>query len=78
MKRFVVFLLKGYKRFVSPALPPSCRYYPTCSEYAMQAVERFGALKGSYLAVRRVLRCNPYHKGGLDPVPDKFSFRKSA
>ncbi len=70
MKRFLLWLLRGYKRFVSPIFPPSCRFYPTCSQYAYQAIERFGALRGSYLALRRLLKCHPFHEGGYDPVPE--------
>lgn len=61
-------VLCGYKWLLSPLLPPSCRYVPTCSEYAMEAVERFGVLKGSWMAALRVLRCHPFVKGGFDPV----------
>lgn len=68
-KKFILVLIRFYKREISPMLPPSCRFTPTCSEYAMQAVEKYGALKGGYLALRRILRCNPFHKGGYDPVP---------
>jgi putative membrane protein insertion efficiency factor len=60
---------RAYKRFVSPLMPPACRFHPSCSEYAAQAVEAHGALKGSVLAVGRVLRCNPWSAGGFDPVP---------
>jgi putative membrane protein insertion efficiency factor len=60
--------LRAYKRVVSPWLPPSCRYVPTCSEYAMEAVERYGAVRGSWMAAMRVLRCHPFAKGGYDPV----------
>ena len=67
--RVVIGTLKFYKRQISPGLPPACRFIPTCSEYACQAVEKYGAVKGSYLAARRVLRCNPLHPGGYDPVP---------
>jgi len=67
--RTLILLLRGYKRWVSPLLGPRCRFHPTCSEYAMQAIARFGALKGGYLATRRVLRCHPLHPGGHDPVP---------
>ena len=67
----VLVLLRGYKWVVSPMLPPSCRYVPTCSEYAMEAVERFGALRGSWMAVARLLRCHPLAKGGYDPVVRK-------
>jgi len=64
----VVLLLRVYKRLVSPWLPPSCRYVPTCSEYAVEAVERYGAVRGSWKAMTRVLRCHPFAKGGYDPV----------
>ncbi len=70
MRRIVVAVLRWYKRHLSPALPPACRYLPTCSEYAMEAVERYGTLRGGWLALRRVLRCNPFFAGGYDPVPD--------
>lgn len=69
MKTFLQFGLRLYKRWISPALPPSCRYVPSCSDYAMEAVEHYGALRGSWMAVRRVLRCHPFVKGGYDPVP---------
>jgi putative membrane protein insertion efficiency factor len=62
-------MLRGYKWLASPLLPPSCRYVPTCSEYAMEAVERHGVLRGGWMAVWRVLRCHPFVKGGFDPVP---------
>ena len=68
-KRTALSLLRFYKRQVSPCLPPSCRFIPTCSEYAMQAVEKYGAVKGSWMAVKRIARCNPLCKGGYDPVP---------
>ncbi len=61
-------LLRAYKWAISPMLPPSCRYVPTCSEYAMEAVERYGALRGSWMAVVRLMRCHPFVKGGYDPV----------
>lgn len=62
-------LIGFYQRQISPALPPSCRFIPTCSEYAMQAVTKYGARKGGWLALKRILRCNPFFKGGYDPVP---------
>ena len=68
MKSLALGLLRLYKRGISPAFPPSCRYVPTCSEYAMEAVERYGALRGGMMAAWRVLRCHPFAKGGLDPV----------
>ncbi|WP_457621038.1 membrane protein insertion efficiency factor YidD [Persephonella sp.] len=66
MDRFLINLIKIYKKLVSPILPSSCRYYPTCSSYAIQSIEKYGALKGSLKAVWRVLRCNPFSKGGVD------------
>jgi uncharacterized protein len=68
MKSLALELLRVYKRWISPAFPPACRYVPTCSEYAMEAVERYGALRGGMMAAWRVLRCHPLAKGGLDPV----------
>lgn len=67
--RLLILLLRGYKRWISPLIGPACRFHPTCSVYAMEAISRFGALKGSWLAVRRLLRCHPLHPGGHDPVP---------
>lgn len=65
----LVGLVRVYQRLVSPLLPPSCRFYPSCSAYAVGALERHGALKGSWLAARRLARCHPFHPGGVDPVP---------
>ena len=73
MKGMLV-MLRFYKREISPMLPPCCRYTPTCSEYAMQAVEKYGAVKGGWLAAKRILRCHPFHEGGYDPVPQEFRF----
>ena len=69
MKRFLIALVRGYKKYISPLLQPSCRFTPTCSEYAVEALSKHGALKGSLLAIWRILRCNPFCKGGYDPVP---------
>jgi len=68
MRRFLIWLICGYRRFISPQLAPSCKYLPTCSQYAMDAVAKYGALRGSIMAVWRILRCNPFSKGGYDPV----------
>jgi uncharacterized protein len=62
-------LIRFYKRWISPALPPSCRFHPSCSEYTYQAIERYGALRGGWMGVRRIVRCNPWNPGGYDPVP---------
>jgi len=69
MKKVTLYVLKFYRKYISPLKPPTCIYIPTCSEYAVQTVEKYGALKGGWLAVKRVLRCNPFFKGGHDPVP---------
>lgn len=71
MKKILMALIRFYRRSISPNTPPSCKYIPTCSEYALTAVERFGACRGSLLAVWRILRCNPFSRGGYDPVPEK-------
>lgn len=67
--RVLVGLLTGYRRFISPLLGARCRFYPSCSAYALEAVQVHGALRGSWLAIRRLSRCHPFHAGGLDPVP---------
>ena len=69
MKRVLLALVRFYRRAISPFRPPCCRYTPTCAQYALEAIEKYGALKGGWLAFRRILRCNPFHKGGYDPVP---------
>jgi putative membrane protein insertion efficiency factor len=71
MKTVLEQILKAYKRLVSPLLPPACRYVPTCSEYAAEAVARHGVVRGTMLACWRLLRCNPLARGGFDPVPKK-------
>ena len=76
--RVLVVLLTGYRQFVSPLLGPKCRFYPSCSAYALEAVQVHGALRGSWLAVRRLSRCHPFHAGGLDPVPGSDGARDSA
>jgi len=78
VKQLLLGLLRFYKAQISPALPPACRYTPTCSEYAMQAVERYGAGRGSLLAIRRVLSCNPFARGGYDPVPERIQAQRAA
>jgi putative membrane protein insertion efficiency factor len=68
-RRLLAGLIRGYQTVLSPLLPPSCRFHPSCSQYALEAVTRHGALKGSWLAARRLARCHPFHPGGYDPVP---------
>jgi putative membrane protein insertion efficiency factor len=68
MQWLIIGLLRSYKRFVSPLLPSACRFYPTCSEYMMAAVERHGAARGVWRGLRRLARCHPFHEGGFDPV----------
>jgi putative membrane protein insertion efficiency factor len=68
-RRLLATLIRGYQRFLSPALPPSCRFHPSCSQYALDAVTRHGALKGTWLTARRLARCHPFNPGGFDPVP---------
>jgi len=70
IRRLVLGLIRFYRRFVSPALPPACRYLPTCSEYTAGCVERYGVVRGIWMGIRRIGRCHPFHPGGLDPVPD--------
>lgn len=71
----LVRLLTIYRTWISPALPPSCRFEPSCSAYALESVLRFGAVRGTYLAIRRLLRCHPWHRAGADPVPETFTLR---
>jgi putative membrane protein insertion efficiency factor len=68
-RKIVVLLIQGYRQVISPLFPPTCKYYPTCSAYALTAVERYGVFRGGWLAVKRIVRCNPFSHGGYDPVP---------
>ena len=68
-RRMVMLPIRGYQKFISPGLPPSCRFTPSCSQYALEAVAKHGALKGSWLAARRLVRCHPFNPGGYDPIP---------
>ena len=76
MRGILLGLIEGYRRFISPLLPSSCRYIPTCSQYAMEAIRRYGAWRGLLLGARRILRCNPFMSGGYDPVPDDWPYKK--
>ena len=71
MKTILKGIIKFYQKAISPLTPPSCRFHPTCSNYGLEAIETHGALKGSWLAIRRISKCHPFHEGGYDPVPDK-------
>jgi len=73
MKYPLILLIKFYKKAISPFLRPSCRFYPTCSTYSLEAIEKHGALKGSYYSIKRILRCQPFSKGGYDPVPVAYN-----
>ena len=69
MRWILIVVVRAYQTAISPLLPPACRYYPSCSNYALEALEKYGAWRGGSLAVRRILRCHPFHRGGFDPVP---------
>ena len=71
LKKLFLGIIRFYQRFISPMTPPTCRFYPTCSEYTKEAIEVYGALKGGYMGIKRILKCHPLHKGGFDPVPLK-------
>jgi len=73
MRFLLITLIKVYKYFISPLLGPRCRFYPSCSSYGIEAIQLHGAIKGSYLTLRRLLKCHPFHEGGIDPVPKKLS-----
>jgi hypothetical protein len=75
MQKVLILLVRGYRYFLSPLLGSHCRFYPTCSQYALDALERHGTGWGTWLAVRRLARCHPWHPGGVDPVPDKLPKR---
>lgn len=68
LRGLLVLLIKSYQKCISPLKPPSCRFYPTCSQYALEAIEKYGAIKGSLMTVRRILKCHPFNPGGYDPV----------
>jgi putative membrane protein insertion efficiency factor len=73
VKKFFLAVIRFYQVAISPLKPPTCRFYPTCSHYGVEAIQRFGALKGGWLTVKRISKCHPFHPGGLDPVPEKDS-----
>ena len=73
MTKFLQMIIHGYRKFISPILPPACRFYPTCSMYALEALEEHGAMKGTWLATKRLCKCHPFHAGGIDYVPPRRS-----
>ncbi|RLQ97847.1 membrane protein insertion efficiency factor YidD [Falsibacillus albus] len=78
LKYIFIKLIRVYQKFISPIKPPSCRFYPTCSHYGLEAVQRFGAIKGGWLAIKRISKCHPMHPGGFDDVPEQWpGFLKS-
>ncbi|WP_088104689.1 membrane protein insertion efficiency factor YidD [Halalkalibacter urbisdiaboli] len=76
MKNVLLFIIRSYQRLISPLKPPTCRFYPTCSHYGMDAIKKHGALKGGWLTIKRISKCHPFHPGGIDPVPDQVKFIK--
>ncbi len=76
MKKIFIFIIKGYHKYISPILPGACRFEPTCSVYTAEAIEKFGVIRGILLGTWRILRCNPFSRGGYDPVPEKFTFKR--
>ncbi|MCX7096763.1 MAG: membrane protein insertion efficiency factor YidD [Methylococcales bacterium] len=72
MRFMLIAIIKFYKYFISPLLGSNCRFYPSCSSYSLEALQRHGAVIGSYLTLKRLLKCHPFHQGGIDPVPEKF------
>ncbi|MCF6515775.1 membrane protein insertion efficiency factor YidD [Lactobacillus sp. S2-2] len=73
----MITLVRFYQKYISPVFPPSCRYYPTCSNYMLDALKIHGVFKGTIMGIFRILRCNPFQKGGYDPVPKKFSIKRN-
>jgi len=73
VKSFFLLLISGYQKIISPFFPPVCRFYPSCSEYAFQAIKKFGLLTGGFLALKRIIRCHPFNPGGYDPVPEDLN-----
>ncbi|MCC9089308.1 MULTISPECIES: membrane protein insertion efficiency factor YidD [Bacillus] len=71
MKPIFIGMIRFYQKYISPLTPPSCRFYPTCSNYGLEAIKTHGALKGGWLTIKRILKCHPLHPGGIDPVPPK-------
>ncbi|RLD95680.1 MAG: membrane protein insertion efficiency factor YidD [Aquificota bacterium] len=76
MRRVVRLLIRGYQYFISPLFPRSCRFYPTCSQYTLEAVERYGVAMGLWLGLKRVFKCHPFHPGGYDPLPSTLKTKR--
>ncbi|WP_081957215.1 membrane protein insertion efficiency factor YidD [Clostridium sp. HMP27] len=68
MRSIIILVIKSYRKYISPLKNPCCRFYPTCSQYALDAINKYGVLKGSFMSIKRILRCNPFNQGGYDPV----------
>ncbi|WP_186431125.1 membrane protein insertion efficiency factor YidD [Clostridium sp. BSD9I1] len=68
MRSIIILVIKSYRKYISPLKNPCCRFYPTCSQYALDAINKYGVLKGSFMSIKRILRCNPFNPGGYDPV----------
>ena len=76
MKKIFIAFIKFYQKYISANRPPTCKYYPTCSAYSIEAIEKHGALKGFFMSTWRIMRCNPFSKGGYDPVPEPKNIKK--
>jgi len=76
VKQLFILIIRFYQKAISPLTPPSCRFYPTCSHYGVEALQKHGALKGGFLTIRRISKCHPFHEGGMDPVPDEWPPKK--
>ncbi|WP_100331915.1 membrane protein insertion efficiency factor YidD [Bacillus xiapuensis] len=76
-KKVFLLIIRFYQLFISPLKPPTCRFYPTCSHYGLEAIQRFGAIKGGYLTLKRILKCHPFHPGGFDEVPKTWKDRST-
>ncbi|WP_102274161.1 membrane protein insertion efficiency factor YidD [Cytobacillus massiliigabonensis] len=76
LKKIMIGFIRFYQIVISPLKPPTCRFYPTCSHYGLESVKRFGAFKGGWLTIKRIVKCHPFHPGGFDPVPEKLPRKK--